>query len=451
MFFFGNKYDRSSRKNASLHREYTDSQATLDAIKASMAAIEFQPNGNIITANAPFLETVGYSLAEIEGKHHRIFCPQSIVDSADYKHFWQDLSAGRFLSGEFKRIRKDGSTLWLEASYSPVRDIDGNVVKIIKLAADVTEKLRHLKDAQSLQTALTRSVAVIEFTPDGTVITANDNFCHATGYRLEQIQGKHHRMFCPPDYANSSEYASFWTRLANGEVFGGRSERVDASGKELWLEATYNPIRDENDKVYKVVKCATNITAEVLQDKQNASSAIKAHRLATETDSTVEKGSEVIHKAVQEMSNISTVVSESAATIEELANHSAQITDIVDTIRGIAEQTNLLALNAAIEAARAGDQGRGFAVVADEVRQLAGRTSVSTQEISTMIEKIHSLTGSAIGSMNTCQSQAAAGVELSGQAGEVITQMKNRLSEVVSAVSAFSGRLEKNDTLRAID
>ncbi|MEO0444230.1 MAG: PAS domain-containing methyl-accepting chemotaxis protein, partial [Pseudomonadota bacterium] len=355
MFFFGSKSKDSSRASERLVRESLDNQAVLEAIKAATAVIEFQPSGHIITANANFLEAVGYSLDEIVGKHHRIFCPQSLIDSADYKQFWQDLAAGRFLSGEFKRVHKDGSPLWLEAFYSPVRDTDGNVVKIVKLAADVTESFQNLKDKQSLQDALAQSVAIIEFNTDGTVITANGNFCNATGYRLEQIQGKHHQMFCPPDYVNSSEYATFWSRLAAGEAFGGRAERVDAAGNPLWLEATYNPIRDEEGKVYKVVKFASNITAEVLQEKQDATSALKAHTLATETDTTVEKGSEVIHRAVQEMNTISTTVSESAKSIEELASHSGQITDIVDTIRGIAEQTNLLALNAAIEAARAGD------------------------------------------------------------------------------------------------
>ena len=282
--------------------------------------------------------------------------------------------------------------------------------------------------------------AVIEFEPDGIVINANDNFCNETGYRLEQIQGKHHRIFCPEEYVNSSEYAHFWDRLAKGETFGGRFQRIHSTGDELWLEATYNPIRDDNGKVYKVVKFALNVTAEVLQDKQDAARAARAHSLALEADGTVEKGAQVIHKAVLEMNNISGAVSGSAETIEELASHSRQITDIVNTIRGIAEQTNLLALNAAIEAARAGDQGRGFAVVADEVRQLAGRTSISTQEISEMIEKIQSLTSCAINSMSACQSQAASGVELSGQAGEVITRIKNSLSEVVSV---FSDRLNK--------
>ena len=232
-------------------------------------------------------------------------------------------------------------------------------------------------------------------------------------------------------------------RLARGEHFGGRFERIHSTGDELWLEATYNPILDENGTVYKVVKFASDITEEVLKGKQDAASAMRAHTLALETDTTVGEGSEVIHKSVLEMTNISKAVSETAETVTELANHSEQITDIVNTIRGIAEQTNLLALNAAIEAARAGDQGRGFAVVADEVRQLAGRTSISTQEISEMIEKIQSLTGLAINSMGACQTQATSGVELYEQAGEVIVQIKNSLTEVVGAVSVFSERLEK--------
>lgn len=421
--------------------KFSERQALLDAVSSSMAIIEFNPDGTIITANNNFLSTVGYSLDEIVGKHHRMFCDEQLVQSAEYKDFWKALNVGQASSGEFKRVDKHGQELWLEASYNPVKDAEGNVVKIVKFASDVTKKLTDFKETQSMLDALDRSTAVIEFNLDGTIIKANENFCCATGYSLDSIVGKHHRIFVPEHFASTNEYSNFWHRLNKGESFGGRFERVNSVGEELWLEATYNPIRNEEGEIFKVVKFAADITERVLKQNANAAGAVKAHELALETDTSVEHGSEVIHKAVTEMTQISSVITEAADTVTGLANQSEQITNIVNTIRGIAEQTNLLALNAAIEAARAGDQGRGFAVVADEVRQLASRTSVSTEEISAMIEEMQSLTGSAISSMKTCKSQAASGVELSDQAGEVITQIKDKLSEVVEAVSVFSDTL----------
>ena len=422
---------------------YIETQATLDAIYQSMAAIEFTTQGEILTANNNFLNTTGYSLEDIQGKHHRMFCEPELANSHEYRDFWTQLGAGHFVSGEFKRVHRNGSPLWLEASYNPVKDAQGKVIKIVKFATDVTEKLLAAKASQNLLEALDLSLAVIEFNLDGTIITANKNFCEATGHQLDSIKGKHHRMFCKEDYVKTDAYANFWRRLNQGEAFSGRFERITATNAPLWLQATYNPIYDNDGNVQKVVKFASDITERVLQQEQDAESAARAHQLALETDTSVEEGASVIHKAVVEMTNISKVITDSAQTITDLASQSEQITNIVNTIGSIAEQTNLLALNAAIEAARAGDQGRGFAVVADEVRQLAGRTSTSTQEISEMIDKMQTLTASAITSMDGCQSQAASGVELSAQAGEVINEIKTRLTEVVGAVSVFSDRLEK--------
>jgi len=422
----------------------SESQLAMKALSTSTAVIEFNAEGIILTANDNFLQTTGYELSEIQGQHHKIFCPAKLVTSQEYQDFWRDLKNGKFVSGEFKRIDKEGKELWLEASYNPIIDEAGNLIKIIKFASDVTEKLSSLKDTQKLQDALNLSLAVIEFSPDGNVIKANDNFCKAAGYSLNEIEGKHHRIFCKESDTKTSEYTEFWRRLNNGESFGGRFERVDSAGNPLWLEATYNPISDDSGEVVKVVKFAFNITERVTKQQQDALSAFRAYELATETDISTEKGSNVIHQAAAQMTELSKLVTDSSSSIAGLAQQSEDITTIVNTIRGIAEQTNLLALNAAIEAARAGEQGRGFAVVADEVRQLAGRTATSTQEISDMIEKIQTQTQSSISSMEACQSQADSGVELASQAGNVITEIKASITEVVDAVSVFKQNMEKS-------
>jgi len=421
-----------------------ESQLILNALYESTAAIEFTPDGIILSANKNFLKATGYDLSEIEGQHHRMFCDQELAKSQEYRNFWNDLKEGQFVSGEFKRVDKDGRELWLEASYNPVLDEQGNVIKIIKFASDVTEKLNVFKNTQRMQDALNLSLATIEFTLDGVIVKANDNFCKASGYSLSEIEGRHHRIFCTERYRDSSEYSDFWKRLGMGESQGGRFERVDATGNPLWLEATYNPIRDDSGHIFKIVKFASNITERVTKQQEDASSAVRAYELATETDASTEEGSKVIHKAAAEMKELSKLVTDSSSSISDLAQQSEDITTIVNTIRGIAEQTNLLALNAAIEAARAGEQGRGFAVVADEVRQLAGRTATSTQEISDMIEKIQSHTHSSISSMEACQSQADSGVELASQAGDVITKIKASITEVVGAVSVFKQNMDKS-------
>jgi methyl-accepting chemotaxis protein len=421
-----------------LRSQLKGKNAIVDAINSSMAVIEFSPTGEIITANQNFLKCIGYTLEDLSGQHHKIFCKQSLVNSPEYKNFWSQLASGQYMTGEFQRVAKNGQELWLEASYNPIYDQDGKVVKIIKFATDVTQKQTGLKKNDELMKAFNHSSAMIEFDLNGTILFANDNFCKTVGYSNEDLCGRHHRIFCKEDYASSKAYSDFWKRLNTGEVFGGRFERVRASGDPLWLEATYNPICDTQGKLYKIVKSASDITKVVMVEFANKESAKKAHELVIETDASAAKGAEIIHQSVTEMTNISSAIAQSAATINDLAEQSEKINNIVNTIRGIADQTNLLALNAAIEAARAGDQGRGFAVVADEVRQLAARTSSSTQEISEMIDKIQSLTSSAITSMTICQTQSDSGVELAGKAGEMITEIKDRLSDVVNAVNFFS-------------
>jgi methyl-accepting chemotaxis protein len=427
-----------------LRSQLNSKNAIIDAINSSMAVIEFSPAGDILTANENFLKCIGYTLEELTGQHHRIFCKQSLVNSPEYKNFWSELASGQFITGEFQRLTKNGQNLWLEASYNPIYDEDGKVVKIIKFASDVTEEKTESKKNNELIKAFNHSSAMIEFDLNGNILSANDNFCKAIGYRNEDLLGRHHRIFCKEDYANSKDYSDFWKQLNAGEVFGGRFERVTASGDPLWLEATYNPIRDIEGRIYKIVKSASDITNIVMLQISKNENAKKVHELLIETDAAAVKGADIIHKSVTEMTNISAAITESASTINDLAEQSEKISDIVNTIRSIAEQTNLLALNAAIEAARAGDQGRGFAVVADEVRQLAGRTSSSTQEITEMIDKIQSLTSSAITNMTACQKQSDSGVELAGETGEMITEIKDRLSDVVNAVSVFNQKIEES-------
>ena len=421
-----------------LQHTVTHQASMLDAIERSMAVIEFDPQGNVLRANDNFLKATGYRAEQVVGQSHRMFCTPAFARSAEYQQLWANLRNGQFQSGTFERQASNGESVWLEASYNPVRDEAGQVIKVVKFAMDVTPRLQAESEANAKLAAIGRAMAVIEFNLDGTIITANANFLQRMGYSLAQIQGKHHRLFCTQELASSPAYSEFWQRLNQGELFSGEFERVDKNGRTVWLEANYNPVYDASGRLCKVVKFASDVTAKVQQHAADAASASQAYHISLNTQDIAEKGAEVIQQSASGMREIAADIDGSSQLIAKLGERSQQITTIVNTIRGIADQTNLLALNAAIEAARAGEQGRGFAVVADEVRQLAARTSGSTAEISSMIAMIQDETRQAIDSMDGTRDRAAQGVDLANRAGTVILQIRQGTNEALQAVSAFA-------------
>ena len=243
-------------------------EGKMTAIGKSQAVIEFNLDGTIITANENFLSAVGYTLKEIEGKHHRIFCEEEYASSAEYAQFWEKLGKGEFEAGEYKRLDKSGKEIWINASYNPVFDPSGKPYKVVKYATDVTESKLRNAEFEGKMTAIGKSQAVIEFNLDGTIITANENFLSAVGYTLKEIEGKHHRIFCEEEYASSAEYAQFWEKLGKGEFEAGEYKRLDKSGKEIWINASYNPVFDPSGKPYKVVKYATDVTESKLRNAE---------------------------------------------------------------------------------------------------------------------------------------------------------------------------------------
>ncbi|MGY3257730.1 methyl-accepting chemotaxis protein [Pseudomonas chlororaphis] len=431
-------FNRHNKTIDALHHTINQQASLLEAIDRSMAVIEFDLEGTVLRANDNFLKTMGYRAEQVIGHPHRQFCNAEFARGNQYRELWTRLKNGQFQSGTFERVNAQGQPVWLEASYNPIRDADGKVFKVVKYALDVTEKVQQESESRGKLHAIDRAMAVIELNIDGSVITANQNFLDRLGYSLAELKGKHHRIFCKPELANSSAYQDFWQRLNQGEFFSGQFERVDKRGQSLWLEANYNPVYDAAGRLCKVVKFASDVTARVEKHAQDAQSATQAYHISVETRQVAEQGTAVIQQAASEMRQIAANIEDSSTLIAKLGERSEQITAIVNTIRAIAEQTNLLALNAAIEAARAGEQGRGFAVVADEVRQLAARTSGSTAEISGMIDMIQQETQQAIKSMDGTRDRAAKGVDLADQAGTVILQIRDGASEAVQAVSMFA-------------
>jgi methyl-accepting chemotaxis protein len=237
-----------------------DDRAKVEAIMRSQAVIEFKLDGTILTANENFLGALGYTLDEIAGKHHRMFVDPIDAQSAEYRQFWADLAAGKYQAAAYRRIAKGGREIWIQATYNPVFDKAGKPVKVIKFATDITAQKNEAADHEAQIAAISRVQAVIEFNLDGTVRDANDNFLATLGYRLDEVVGKHHRMFCEPGYTTSAEYAQFWDRLRGGEYVAAEFQRFGKGGKEIWIQASYNPILDAQGRPVKVIKFATDIT-----------------------------------------------------------------------------------------------------------------------------------------------------------------------------------------------
>jgi methyl-accepting chemotaxis protein len=245
-----------------------EARGKVAAIDRAQAVIEFDLQGRILHANQNFCDTMGFTLPEIRGKHHRTFCDPTFAASDQYREFWERLAQGQYEVGEFKRRDKDGRDVWLQATYNPILDDAGRVVKVVKLASDITRAKRQHAEFTGKVAAMDRAQAVIEFGLDGTVLTANANFLDALGYTLAEVQGKHHRIFCDPVHAATDEYRNFWAKLGSGDFHSGEYRRIGKGGREVWIQATYNPILDEDGKPFKVVKFAVDVTEAKLRSAE---------------------------------------------------------------------------------------------------------------------------------------------------------------------------------------
>ena len=356
----------------------------LAAFSRAQAIIEFNLDGSIITANELFLNSVGYKLDEIRGKHHSIFLPPAERNTPAYKNFWLSLKSGRYQHGEFKRIAKDGREIWILASYNPIMDENGAVVKIVKLASDVTQSKLKAAEFQGQIEAIGKSLAVIEFDLDGTILNANAKFLDAMGYSLPDIKGRHHSLFVEASERESPAYREFWAALKRGEYQAGEFKRVGSGGKEVWIQASYSPILDLNGRPFKVVKYASDITRQVLVRLGNERVRSMMESVAAsseELSASVREISQAMFKS-KENANIAveraSVADTEAKRLSTAANSMRGIVEIIGNITG---RINLLALNATIESARAGQAGRGFAVVAAEVKNLANQAKQAADKI----------------------------------------------------------------------
>ncbi|MFM9889229.1 MAG: PAS domain S-box protein [Rickettsiales bacterium] len=537
-------------------------RALVEAIGLVSAIIHFTPDGTILDANDNFLKTLGYTLAEIKGKHHRIFCDPSYVTTNEYADFWRMLGNGETQTAEYKRITKSGSEIWIQASYNSVKDSKGRVLRVVKIATDITKDVARRKEVTMLSLvanetnnsviitdaeerieyinpgftkmtgytfeevkgkkpgtilqgpltskstkdqirttihqgkpvyteimnyhkngdvywvslainpivgkdgkierfisiqsdvtstkekalesssqidAMNRSQATIAFTMDGNIVTANQNFLNAMGYTMEEIVGKHHRMFVAQDEVNSTAYTEFWERLRNGKFDSRVYKRITKSGREIWLQASYNPIIDTAGRIVKIVKYATDVTRviqtgaiaeEASANVQNVAAAIE------EMSSSVQEISSNMSKSRDAALGILQEATQSSAAADQLTNSMHLMGNVVKLIGNIASQVNLLALNATIEAARAGEAGRGFAVVAAEVKNLAAQTTQATDDIAKQISDVQAVAVSVAQNVKNIGSSAE-------QVSHYVTSVAGAVEEQTAVNREISGNTQK--------
>lgn len=434
--------------NSRLKKEVQEQHAELTLLRQLQAQMErelisvrLDGQGRMCAFNPRFAKTLGYSEEQLLGRAMTDIVPAYVKELPCYKNLQAAIARFDPINDDYRFLRTDGSLAWLKLHWLPIRDDTGALAYIQGYGEEVSGTLELAKENEAFINALLRSTAVIQFGLDGTVITANQQFLHAMGYTLEQIVGKHHRLFCTPEEVASPAYSAFWQTLNRGEYVADRFKRVDSRGREVWLEATYNPVHNTEGKLSKVVKFASVITDQIEQEAEIKEAAGVAFEVSQKTDVSADRGATVVQQTVQTMQKITEQMQSATHSIEALGKQSLLISSIVQTIGGIAAQTNLLALNAAIEAARAGEQGRGFAVVADEVRQLAGRTSAATEEIVTVVQQNQNLANEAVREIFSSSEQAERGLVLANQAGEVIAQIQDGAKQVVGAVGRFASEL----------
>lgn len=364
------------------------------AIDRAQGVIEFAMDGTILNANENFLSLTGYALDEIRGRHHRLFCDSATTQSDAYAIFWEKLGRGEYDAGEYKRLKKGGAEVWIQATYNPIFDLNGKPIKVVKFASDVTEQKLAANDHQAKVDAINRAQAVIEFDLEGNVLSANENFMRTMGYSLREILGQHHSMFCSPDYIRSLEYRDFWLKLNKGEVHSGRFHRIGKYGRDVWIQATYNPVLDLRGNPLRVIKYATDVTDQVLLEQQikSCSKSMTGHvgsltESITAISNATDTATDLATRTKTEAQDGRTALNGAIESIDLIQRSAAGIAEIVSVIGEIAGQTNLLAFNAEIEAARAGEHGVGFSVVAGEVRKLAERSSTAAREINRLVDE----------------------------------------------------------------
>lgn len=431
------------RENECLKKEIEILKQTNASVEEQILHLKLDPQGKVLYVNQKFLQETSCSKEHVAGAAMLQLVPSELTTTEHFKNLQSALKSGKFWVGAWQIANDVGQYFWLRAALCPVRDLDKKIIHFDVYANNLTRTIETSQHYESLIKAMHRSTAVIEFDLGGHVLTANDIFLQSMGYKLEDIKGKHHSIFCYPETTNSPDYAKFWQNLNKGNFVAGRFRRIDRRGQEVWLEASYNPIANTMGNFYKVVKFASLITEQVQHENEVSAAAQVAFNTSQATELSAKQGMQVVQDTTNVMSQLESQMHSAVQNINDLAKQSQLIGSIIQSISSIADQTNLLALNAAIEAARAGEQGRGFAVVADEVRQLASRTSAATVEIVEVVNRNQQLSEEAVKVIQSSQQQTQNVTHLLAQSRITMDEIQLAAQQVVAAVSQFSNRLDR--------
>ncbi|WP_111637334.1 PAS domain-containing methyl-accepting chemotaxis protein [Marinomonas shanghaiensis] len=424
-----------------LENELASFQEMQADVRQEMLYLSITPDGKIIDTNALFIKSSGFDKEELIDKNLKDLILKKSLQKDHCQKMLSAIRDKKHWHGALQIETKQGKEAWYRSILQPRQQSEGGRIVLELYSAELTRTISQSKEDEDMLAALNRSTAVIEFTLDGIILNANDNFLKGMGYSKNQIIGKHHKIFCDPKEIESQKYQDFWRQLRSGKFVSERFKRFDSRGNIVWLEASYNPIHDESGELYKVVKFATVITEQMNRELAISETSLIAYEISKKSDADAVAGKKVIEATIQTMDELSVQMGEASKGITDLNTQSLKVAALVESIRGIADQTNLLALNAAIEAARAGEQGRGFAVVADEVRQLASRTSSATEEIIKVVGDNKNLTEKAVALIAQSMEKADKALDLSTEAGHVMNDIQTGARQVVDAVSQFNNSL----------
>ena len=374
------------------------------ALHRVQAVIEFHLDGTIVHANDNFLQTLGYTLEEIQGKHHAMFVDAGYAQSREYREFWANLGRGEFEAGQYRRLGKGGREIWIQASYNPVFDSHGRPYKVVKFATDITAQQFQAADFAGQLAAINKSQAVIEFDLEGRILGANENFLAAMGYALDEVRGQHHAMFAEPGYRQSAEYRAFWAKLGRGEYDAGQYKRLGKGGREVWIQASYNPIYDMNGRPFKVVKYATDITAQV-RDTLALQQAVAQTR---EVVAAAQAGDLTGHIATEDKSG----------PIAELCQG---INALVEAMAGIIAQIKLAADTIAVGASEIAEGNSDLSVRTEQQAASLEETAVSMKGLTATVRRTAD---------NARQANQLAGgaVDVAAQGGQVVHEVVSTMS-----------------------
>nr|WP_315259339.1 PAS domain-containing methyl-accepting chemotaxis protein [uncultured Duganella sp.] len=418
--------------NQALQTQDIELQAIHAALNRVQAVIEFDLDGKILHANDNFLRAVGYTLAEVQGRHHAMFCEPDFAASPAYKQFWAHLAAGEYDHGEYKRLAKGGREIWINASYNPIMDAAGRPYKVIKFATDITDSRMRNAEYEGKVSAIGKAQAVIEFDMQGHVLAANDNFLDVMGYYLDDIKGEHHRMFCDPDYAASADYKRFWQKLNRGEFDSGRYKRLGNNKKTIWIQATYNPILDLNGKPYKIVKYASDITAQVeLEESVAAKSKADGEKIArllnsVELAANGDLTSKVIVDGDEPLDQLAEGISKMIADLRKV------ISDVVMSASGLADASTTIA-----------ERSNGVAVGTQALGATVEQMNASIDGLTSSINIIAGNTSDADAMAKSTQHEAEIGakaVAKSIEAMDLINRSSEDIGEIVKVISDIANQ-----------